>query len=108
MNALIIKPLLSAHAALNLHLTNNCPLRCRHCLYSSGDIELEDMITSEVCRIISEYSNLCGGQGTLNLYGGEPLLRSDIEEIICHARSLNMRVGITTCGIASHSALRLL
>lgn len=101
-------PLLSSHAALNVHVTNRCALACRHCLYSSGALAIEEMTTAEMLEMVRQFSALCGGQGTLNLYGGEPLLRADLFEIVAVARDLGMRVGITTSGIASKSAVRKL
>lgn len=99
-------PLLSAHAALNVHVTNRCALVCRHCLYSSGERTVEEMSTAELIHLIHQFSELCGGQGTLNLYGGEPLLRTDIFDVVAGARAVGMRVGITTSGIAPRMAVR--
>lgn len=62
--------------ALQLHLTQACNLRCKHCYFSSGK-SFEDELTDE------EYIDLvksCGQIGIvgLTITGGEPFLRREL------------------------------
>lgn len=81
---------------LNSHLTNRCNMRCRHCVYSCGEKLIEEMNYPEIKELIREFSRISGGQGTLNLFGGEVFLRKDIFRIINLALSQDLNVGITT------------
>lgn len=81
---------------INWHLTNRCNLCCKHCLYDSGKTKFEEMITAEIRRVIDEFASLNNLKKTINLYGGEPLLRDDIYEIIEYAASKGIEIGITT------------
>ncbi|MFH1780480.1 MAG: radical SAM protein [Candidatus Nealsonbacteria bacterium] len=81
---------------LNLHLTNRCNMRCRHCVYSSGEQSIEEMNYPEIKKIINEFFRISDGRGTLNIFGGEVFLRKDIFRIINLALSKNLNVGITT------------
>ena len=67
---------------LNLHLTNRCNMRCRHCLYSAGEKKIEEMNYEEIKKLINEFAELSKKRGTLNLFGGEVFLRKDIFKII--------------------------
>lgn len=81
---------------LNFHLTNNCNLRCKHCLYSSGEFSIVEMDFNLIRKFLIEFAGLSENQGTLNLYGGETLLRKDIFDIISFADKLGLKVGMTT------------
>lgn len=81
---------------LNLHLTNRCNMRCRHCLYSAGEQKIKEMSFQEIKKLIKEFAKISDKQGTLNLFGGEIFLRKDIFDIIDYAISLGLTIGITT------------
>ncbi|MFH1642070.1 MAG: radical SAM protein [Nanoarchaeota archaeon] len=81
---------------LNLHFTNRCNMRCRHCLYFCGEKEIKEMAYLEIEKLIKEFSEISGSQGTLNLFGGEVFLCKNIFAIINLALSENLNVGITT------------
>lgn len=81
---------------LNLHLTNRCNMRCRHCLYSCGEEKIDEMNLREVKKIIKEFSEISKNKGTINMFGGEIFLRKDIFDIIDYAISLGIAIGITT------------
>ncbi len=81
--------------ALNLHITNRCNIRCAHCLYESGDAALDEMSSGEIRRLVQEFAQLAPG-GTINFFGGEPLLRTDIFELAETASILGLRCGVTT------------
>lgn len=81
---------------LNFHITNRCNMLCKHCLYSSGEKNIKEMSFNEIKQLINDFAIISNYQGTINLYGGEPLLRSDIFEIIDFAKSNKLNVGMTT------------
>lgn len=71
-------------------------MRCRHCLYSAGEKEIEEMNYENIKKLIEEFAEISKKEGTLNIFGGEVFLRSDIFKIIELAISKNLKVGITT------------
>jgi radical SAM protein with 4Fe4S-binding SPASM domain len=74
-------------------ITSRCNLRCRHCYISKGEKELP---WPDVKRIADSLSNL--GIQEVILSGGEPLLRSDIFEIVAYLHTLGQGVDICTNG----------
>lgn len=81
---------------MNLHVSNKCNLLCKHCLYCSGSQSIDEMDLSQIKRLIDEFHKLAGCKGTVNIYGGEPLIREDIFEILDYLHMLDMNVGMTT------------
>src|SRR5262245_11799529 len=79
-------------------LTYRCPLRCPYCSnpldFSQQRAELD---TDEWRRVFSQAEEL--GALQLNLTGGEPLLRDDLELLVGHARSLDLFVNLITSGL---------
>lgn len=81
-----------------LSVTERCPNKCIYCNFRDMSSKNgEEMSTGEVLRIIDELHRL--GMRKLHLTGGEPLLRDDIGEIIGHAKSKGIFVGISCSGI---------
>ena len=64
------------------HITNLCNLRCRHCYQNdfTDNDDLDTEINRRIVNIISE--NLSDRQISINITGGEPLLRQDIFAIL--------------------------
>lgn len=81
---------------MNFHVSNNCNLLCKHCLYCSGSQHIDEMDLRQIKKIIDDFSNLTKGKGTVNIYGGEPLIRQDIFEIFDYLHKNNLNVGMTT------------
>lgn len=81
---------------LNLHLTNRCNMRCRHCLYSAGERKIKEMNFQGIKKLIKEFADINDKQGVLNMFGGEIFLRKDIFDIIDYAILLGLAIGITT------------
>jgi pyrroloquinoline quinone biosynthesis protein E len=79
-------------------LTYRCPLRCVYCsnpldFARHGDaLETEDWL-----RVFREAEEL--GVVQLNLTGGEPLLRADLERLVEGARALDLYTNLITSGI---------
>jgi len=88
--------------------TSRCNLNCLHCYSSSqsspGDTELT---TTEAKRLLSQLAEI--NCSVLLFSGGEPLLRSDLFELLAEARRLGLRSVLSTNGtlIDSGAAKRL-
>ena len=77
----------------SIDLTNRCNLGCVHC-YIRESSAADEMSTDQVKRIIDEIA--AAGCLWLLLTGGEPLLRSDFQEIYLHARKKGMLINLFT------------
>jgi len=79
-------------------LTYRCPLRCVYCSnpldYGRHDRELD---TATWQRVFREAEDL--GVVQLNLTGGEPLVRDDLEALVEEARRLDLYTNLITSGI---------
>ncbi|NTV29792.1 MAG: radical SAM protein [Candidatus Omnitrophica bacterium] len=79
-------------------VTYHCQCRCVHC--SVGDYPLSDkeLSTDEVRRAIDAIA--AWGVIKITFFGGEPLLRSDIVELVAYASAKGLRSSLDTNGIA--------
>jgi len=79
-------------------LTYRCPLRCVYC---SNPLDFarhgDGLETADWLRVFREAEAL--GVVQLNLTGGEPLLRADLEALVEGARSLDLYTNLITSGI---------
>jgi pyrroloquinoline quinone biosynthesis protein E len=79
-------------------LTYRCPLRCAYCSnpvhYAGLERELD---TAQWLRVLSEAEQL--GVMQLNLTGGEPLLRPDLEQLVGRARELGLYTSLITSAV---------
>lgn len=79
-------------------LTYRCPLAC---LYCSNPLDFAEhrpeLDTATWKRALSEAEAL--GVVQLNLSGGEPLLRSDLTELVAHAERLQLYTNLITSGL---------
>jgi len=77
--------------------TNRCQCRCAHCYTSVGtDRKTQELPTGEILSILDQLKAI----GTLQVVftGGEPLLRSDIYELIAYAHRIGLLTRINTNG----------
>lgn len=79
-------------------LTYRCPLRCPYC---SNPVDWarrrNELDTPTWLRVLREAEDL--GVVQLNLTGGEPLVRDDLEQLIEGARQLDLYTNLITSGI---------
>ena len=79
-------------------LTYRCPL---HCVFCSNPVDYarhgDELDTAHWKRILAEARAL--GAVQLGFSGGEPLLRSDLEELVAHARALGFYINLITSGV---------
>ena len=92
------KPLLSRLAHLDVELTERCDNDCIHCCINlpAGDAaaRAREMTTDQIESLLRQAADL--GCLQVRFTGGEPLLRSDFEELYLAARHLGLRVLIFT------------
>lgn len=82
---------------INLAVTKYCNLRCRMCDYPSGKFWTNALSKEQIKDLIREAAEL--GVKTVELSGGEPMMRKDIYEIISFAASLNLKVFMASNGV---------
>jgi pyrroloquinoline quinone biosynthesis protein E len=79
-------------------LTYACPLQCPYC---SNPLDFarvkDDLSTGEWLRVFREARAM--GATQLGLSGGEPLARTDLENLIAEARSLGFYTNLITSGL---------
>lgn len=79
-------------------LTYRCPLRCAYC---SNPVRLDamgpELTAQDWTRVLREAEGL--GVMQVTLTGGEPLLRSDLEEIVAAARACELYTTLITSGL---------
>jgi radical SAM protein with 4Fe4S-binding SPASM domain len=90
---------LSAPKRVHLSCTRACNFSCRHCYSSSGNPYPDELTTEEIKRLIDQMADM----GCLDLWlgGGEPLVRADLPDIIGHANTRGVLVGISTNAVAA-------
>jgi pyrroloquinoline quinone biosynthesis protein E len=79
-------------------LSYRCPLQCGYC---SNPVELDkhaaELDTAAWTRVLGEAAAL--GVLQVNLTGGEPLVRDDLEVLVAEARARELYVNLITSGI---------
>ena len=84
-----------------VNLTRRCNLKCAHCYLDAGGKEeyaTEELSTSELQDLFAEIAERAKGT-LIVLTGGEPLLRSDINELVTTGNSLGLRMVLGTNGL---------
>jgi pyrroloquinoline quinone biosynthesis protein E len=77
-----------------LAVTNRCDQRCRYCQIPAR--RQEEMTTAQVVSLLGEMKE--AGVVRLGIWGGEPLVRPDIGEIVAAARRLGFWISMDTNG----------
>ena len=82
------------------YITHRCNLNCRYCCDDAGKRFKEDPIpeltTGETKQLLSI---LRQSSDTLDITGGEPMLREDLEEVLEHAQHVGLRAVLNTKAI---------
>lgn len=81
---------------LFLDVTSQCNSKCIHCFMDSGQPDPNELSTEEMFLLIDQLRK--AGIMQLSIGGGEPLLRSDLMDLIRYARERQIGVSITTNG----------
>ncbi len=83
--------------SLRISITSRCNVKCLYCHHDGVLPQESEMTADEIFKIVQIAKNL--GIGKIRLSGGEPLIRSDIVDIIEKISSLNFKdLSITTNG----------
>lgn len=90
------------------NVTRSCNLRCIHCYTDSEAKKYEGELTSDEARTM--IADLAAFKVPVLLFsGGEPLVRSDLFDLVVYARNLGVRPAISTNGtLITYSVARLL
>ncbi|XP_011403040.2 PREDICTED: GTP 3',8-cyclase, mitochondrial-like [Amphimedon queenslandica] len=100
-----------SHTYLRISLTERCNLRCQYCMPEEG-VELspssELLTASEIVRLASLF--VSQGVNKIRLTGGEPLLRTDLLDIITQLSAISglSTIGLTTNGLTLAKKVHLL
>jgi len=100
-----------AHTYLRVSLTERCNLRCVYCMPEDG-VKLtpsEDLLSAdEVERLVSVFAR--AGVNKVRLTGGEPTVRSDLEDIVKRVAAVPgiVDVSMTTNGVTLGKRLETL
>ncbi len=79
------------------NVTRKCNMKCSHCYINAGAGELKNELnTEESKRLIDQIAEV--SRPLLILSGGEPLLRSDIYELIRYGTQKGLRMGLGSNG----------
>ncbi|HEX6531840.1 MAG TPA: pyrroloquinoline quinone biosynthesis protein PqqE, partial [Nitrospira sp.] len=82
---------------LTAELTYRCPLQCAYCSNPTSYEGRSALDTDQWRRLLTEAEAI--GVMQVNLTGGEPLLRSDLEQLIAHAHHLGLYTNLITSGV---------
>lgn len=92
----LFKPLFGA--TLMLSVTNRCQCACARCAVNGGQkAAAPELSGEEITGLLAEAAGL--GAREVSFFGGEPLLRGDLAELIRRARALGLRAAINTNGL---------
>lgn len=91
----VLRAKLSKHPVMLSHLlTQRCNLSCPYCLWK--DNAAKEMTTRQIQSLHKQAAE-CGFVGVF-LWGGEPLLRRDFQDIVLHAKQQGLTVSMATNG----------
>jgi radical SAM protein with 4Fe4S-binding SPASM domain len=83
--------------------TSRCNLLCRHCYSSSqANQKSEELTTDQTKKLLSQLAEV--NCPVVLFSGGEPLLRSDLFELLAEAKRLGLRTVISSNGTLINSA----
>jgi pyrroloquinoline quinone biosynthesis protein E len=84
--------------ALLAELTHSCPLHCVYCSNPLALVDRDDELTTEQWQsVVADAASI--GIVQAHLSGGEPLRRTDLEEIVAAARGVGIFTQLVTSGV---------
>ena len=91
-------PVYSFPVSAEIHLTEKCNLRCRHCIYScSPYTKTDELQPADWIRVFKEMES--HGTVSVTLTGGEILAYKGINEILRAIRDINIHFTLLTNGL---------
>lgn len=91
----LFRPLFGA--TIMLSVTNRCQCACARCAVNGGKNSGPELTGEEIRKLIQEAAGL--GAREVSFFGGEPLLREDLAELISFTRGLGLRAAINSNGL---------
>lgn len=85
---------LKAPLSVCWQITTKCNLNCKYCLSNSGKNCDYGLSTDDAIKIIEQLGNL--GINRLDFTGGEPLIRTDLKELIEYSKINHINTIVTT------------
>lgn len=87
-----------SETTIQLHLTNKCNLRCKHCYVASGEPFPTEMSMADwkavVDHAVASYEKVY-----VSISGGEPLLVPWLSDLLIHIKSHGLRTSLLTNGM---------
>ena len=77
-------------------ISNRCNLKCRYCYADYPGRSEKDLSYEQVISIINQLAEL--GTKRINIVGGEPLIRKDIDDIVFYIKNKGIECTMTTNG----------
>lgn len=79
------------------NMTTRCNLKCQHCYINAGEeSRTNELTTHQAKKLLDDLVQM--GVPLVLFSGGEPFLRPDFDELVKYARSIGLRVSISTNG----------
>lgn len=78
------------------NITGRCNYKCKHCYSSSINQSMDELSTNDAKKLIDSFKKL--NVPVVLLSGGEPLMRSDLFEIIEYIKNSGIKVSLSTNG----------
>ena len=91
----LFKPLFGA--TIMLSVTNRCQCACARCAVNGGKNAGPELSGEEIRKLITEAAGL--GAREVSFFGGEPLLREDLADLISFTRGLGLRAALNSNGL---------
>lgn len=79
---------------IHWEVTNQCNLRCKHCLPASGPARDRELTSDEALAALESFQ--AAGVSRVNFTGGEPFIRKDFLNILEQTVALGMRAAVIT------------
>lgn len=85
---------------VSLEVTRECNLQCRHCYACAENAPSRDELRyEEICQAVDSIRSTFRTGVQFAVTGGEPLVRTDIGDILRHIKSQGFRSGLVTNGL---------
>jgi len=86
--------------------TYKCNFKCDHCGTGAGDPLPDELNTKQIIAAIDSLAKI--GTYFFSVTGGEPILRDDIFEVLKHAKSKGIAIGLVSNGYATQDYIEKL
>ena len=95
----VLKPLIVRRVTVMLAVTYRCVCKCKHCGVQGVRNRIEDeMDTAEMLSLLDQLSKARTRIGSVYLFGGEPLMRPDLMDVIRRSKDYGFKVMVDTNG----------